>query len=89
MSRRLAGAVVLGAMAIASMAFASDGGKAIEGTPVQRNTAHISSVDSIQGTPIDKNFLIGLIQASTKKGQKNDTGGCGSTAPLVVEGCGQ
>lgn len=87
MSCKLACLVVFGVMAMATVGFASDGKEIF--TAAQQGMSQMSSVEPVQGTPVDKNFLTRIAPSATKKGPKGDAGGCGSAAPVVVEGCGQ
>lgn len=86
MNCKLAWLVVFWVMAMATVGFASDGKEIF--AAAQQGMSQMSSVDPVQGTPVDRNFLNRITPSATKKGPKGDAGGCGSTAPVVVEGCG-
>lgn len=87
MNYKLACLVVFGTMAMATVGFASDGKEIF--AVAQQGMSQMSSVEPVQGTPVDRNFLARITPSAAKKGPKGDVGGCGASAPVVVEGCGQ
>lgn len=86
MNCKFACLVMLGTVAMAAVGFASDGKEIF--AAAQQGMSQMSSANPVQGTPVDKNFLTRIIPSTAKKGPKGEAGGCGSPAPVVVEGCG-